>query len=159
MTECSQSKKIQSYPWRANISAMSGWPMVTPAPNAIFPCFSASLSSFFKIRLIPRPGRVKPFCSRSLCHQVTPNLNWVPLREPNMKKCLYVGWLPPPGETKEFLESRGIELLMDTKDRHLTEDELLAIIGDADATLAGGDPYSKRVIDSAPMLKIIARAG
>jgi phosphoglycerate dehydrogenase-like enzyme len=78
---------------------------------------------------------------------------------PSVKKCLYVGWLPPSGDAKVFLESHGIELLTDTKDRHLTEGELLAIIGNADATLAGGDPYTKRVIDSAPKLKIIARAG
>ncbi len=76
-----------------------------------------------------------------------------------MKKCLYVGWLPPPGEAKDFLESHGIDLVVGTKDRHLTEDELLALIGDADATLAGGDPYTRRVINSAPKLRIIARAG
>jgi D-3-phosphoglycerate dehydrogenase len=48
---------------------------------------------------------------------------------------------------------------MPNKAHVATEDELLALIGDCDAAIAGIDPYSARVLEAAPRLKIVARTG
>jgi D-3-phosphoglycerate dehydrogenase / 2-oxoglutarate reductase len=40
-----------------------------------------------------------------------------------------------------------------------TEDETIALLGDAAAVVAWGETYSKRVIDSLPKLRVISRAG
>jgi phosphoglycerate dehydrogenase-like enzyme len=76
-----------------------------------------------------------------------------------MMKCLYAGWVPPAGTLVEMLRLRGIELVVEAKDRRSTEAELIELVVDADATIVGGDRYTRRVIDSAEKLKIIARAG
>lgn len=42
---------------------------------------------------------------------------------------------------------------------HSSEDELIELIADADATVAGGEPYTRRVLEASPHLKHIARWG
>ncbi len=76
-----------------------------------------------------------------------------------MKKCLYAGWLPPPGELEALFRSHGVEMIVEARDRHSTEVELIELLRDADATLVSGDRYNKRVVETSPKLKIIARAG
>lgn len=39
------------------------------------------------------------------------------------------------------------------------EDQLIALLQDADASLAGSEPYTPRVISALPKLRVIARAG
>src|SRR4029077_4700032 len=39
------------------------------------------------------------------------------------------------------------------------EDALIALLKDADAVLAGSEPYTRRVIASLPRLRVISRAG
>lgn len=66
------------------------------------------------------------------------------------------------GQTSEaacLLAANGHRLTFNPKDRPLTEDELIGLIGDQDGVIAGVDEYSRRVLDAAPRLKIIARYG
>jgi phosphoglycerate dehydrogenase-like enzyme len=76
-----------------------------------------------------------------------------------MKRCLYAGTLSLPEETVTFLAGRGIELINNPYGRPLTEDDLCTLLKDYDAVLAGPEPYTAKVMDSAPNLKIIARTG
>ncbi|MEM1986218.1 MAG: hypothetical protein QXQ24_05760, partial [Nitrososphaeria archaeon] len=41
----------------------------------------------------------------------------------------------------------------------LNEEELISVIKDVDAVVAASEPYTARVFDAAPKLKIIARFG
>ena len=57
------------------------------------------------------------------------------------------------------LNAHGIELKLSLLGRNHTEDELISNLADIDAVIAGVDPFTARVIDSAKKLRIIARAG
>ena len=79
------------------------------------------------------------------------------------KKCLFTFRL---GDSTKFLtdlsetfKARDIELKVNILGRIHTEEELIAELSDAEAVLAGIDPYTARVMDSAKKLKIIARIG
>jgi D-3-phosphoglycerate dehydrogenase len=51
------------------------------------------------------------------------------------------------------------DVTSNTKRRWLKEDELLDIIGEYDAIIAGQEPYTRQVLENARKLKIIARRG
>lgn len=77
------------------------------------------------------------------------------------KKCLFTFGLRGrwPVDLPEVLKAHDIELKLNPLGRWYTEDELITELEDMDAVLAGGDPYTARVIESAKKLKIIARIG
>ena len=58
-----------------------------------------------------------------------------------------------------LLKEAGVEYLINPLNKKLNEDELVDLIGDYDVVLAGTEPYTKRVIDNAPNLKLISRLG
>ena len=58
-----------------------------------------------------------------------------------------------------MLKTHDIELKVSLLGRNLTEDELISKLSDMDAVIAGVDPFTAKVMDSAKKLKIIARAG
>ncbi len=76
-----------------------------------------------------------------------------------MHRCLYAGTLVLPSETKSNLASAGIELVVNPHGRALTESDLISLLGDCDAVLAGPERYSAEVISSSKRLRIIARTG
>jgi D-3-phosphoglycerate dehydrogenase len=57
------------------------------------------------------------------------------------------------------LREAGFEIVMNDKDRLLTEDELIERLEGAVATIAGGEFYTPRVFASAPELRVVARFG
>jgi D-3-phosphoglycerate dehydrogenase len=57
------------------------------------------------------------------------------------------------------LKSAGFELVYPTVRRQLTEDELFDHLKDIDASLAGSEPYTRRVMAAHPQLRVVARAG
>ncbi|MEO2088907.1 MAG: hydroxyacid dehydrogenase, partial [Gemmataceae bacterium] len=59
------------------------------------------------------------------------------------------------------LAAAGFELVYPPAARQMTEDELLALLPGCVASLAGSEPYTRRVIAAAAAagLKVIARAG
>jgi len=79
------------------------------------------------------------------------------------KKCVYTFRLGDPArfppELSEIMKAHDIELRVNMFGRTHTEEELVAELADVDAVLAGIDPYTARVMDSAKKLKIIARIG
>lgn len=74
------------------------------------------------------------------------------------KKCLYAGLLPAPENIENSLNEHGIDLVK-AIGQITSADQLISLIRDADGVLAGGEPYTANVIQSAPKLRIIARAG
>jgi D-3-phosphoglycerate dehydrogenase / 2-oxoglutarate reductase len=59
----------------------------------------------------------------------------------------------------DSLRAAGFELVYHGKDHQLTEDELLEALADVDASLAGSEPYTSRVLAARPRLRVIARVG
>lgn len=61
------------------------------------------------------------------------------------------------GETT--LKNFGFEVIPNHYNKFLNEEEIISIIGEADAIICDLEGISKRVIDSAPNLKVISRRG
>lgn len=65
-----------------------------------------------------------------------------------------------PGAWSQILENAGFEVRYPTPGgRMLTAAELIANLGDVDATIASSEPYNGAVFDAAPRLRVIARTG
>src|SRR5262249_28570370 len=62
---------------------------------------------------------------------------------------------------RDVLEGAGLELIFPNTGRpgQLSEDELLAALAGIEATVAGSEPYTPRVLAAHPQLRVIARVG
>jgi phosphoglycerate dehydrogenase-like enzyme len=63
------------------------------------------------------------------------------------------------GLYQKMLRDAGFELVFPSRALQLTEDELLRAIQGVKGALAGSEPYTRRIIESNPELRVIARAG
>lgn len=63
------------------------------------------------------------------------------------------------GQHLQILRDAGFELQFPPRAHQLTEDELLALLPGAVATVAGMEPYTPRVLDACPTLRAICRVG
>ncbi len=59
----------------------------------------------------------------------------------------------------ELLEKAGVKITLNPYGRRLTEDEIIELLAGVDGLLAGLEPLNRRVLESAPQLKAIARIG
>ncbi|MDD4833253.1 MAG: phosphoglycerate dehydrogenase [Lutispora sp.] len=62
-------------------------------------------------------------------------------------------------EAEKILKSNGFEVIPNPYDKFLNEDEIISIIGEADAIICDLEGITKKVIDNAPNLKVISRRG
>jgi D-3-phosphoglycerate dehydrogenase len=63
------------------------------------------------------------------------------------------------GDHVSRLEAAGCRLLTSPHNRGATEEELLPLVGDVEAVLAGTDAFTRRVFERAPRLRIVSRFG
>jgi D-3-phosphoglycerate dehydrogenase / 2-oxoglutarate reductase len=63
------------------------------------------------------------------------------------------------GPFLQVLREAGFELVYPDKPLQMTEDELLAKLQGINASLAGSEPYTRKVLEANPQLRVIARAG
>jgi D-3-phosphoglycerate dehydrogenase len=63
------------------------------------------------------------------------------------------------GEFLTTLKRAGFDLVYPKKSVQMTEDDLLAEMGGVAASLAGSEPYTRKVFAALPGLKVVARAG
>src|SRR5260370_26697327 len=59
----------------------------------------------------------------------------------------------------KVLREGGCELVYARIGRQLVEEEILVQLRGIDASLAGSEPYTRRVLEAHPRLKVIARVG
>ena len=59
----------------------------------------------------------------------------------------------------EMLNSSNVDYVINPLNRKLTEDELVEMISDFEVVIAGTEPITRKVIDSAKNLKLISRVG
>ena len=62
-------------------------------------------------------------------------------------------------EPLELLRQAGIEFVLNDTGRALTEDETIQLLQGCVGVAAGTEPYTKKVMDSIPDLKVISRCG
>ena len=62
-------------------------------------------------------------------------------------------------EFLNVLKKAGFELVFPKKKAQMNEDELLDQLAGVRASLAGSEPYTKKVLQAHPQLRVIARAG
>jgi phosphoglycerate dehydrogenase-like enzyme len=60
---------------------------------------------------------------------------------------------------QKLLHDAGFELVFPKRPAQLTEEELLQFLPGISATIAGMEPYTRRVLKAHPTLRVIARAG
>jgi D-3-phosphoglycerate dehydrogenase len=63
------------------------------------------------------------------------------------------------GPFREIFQAAGFEIAFPTVTNQMSETELIANLDGIDASLAGSEPYTRRVLEARPQLKIIARNG
>lgn len=63
------------------------------------------------------------------------------------------------GPYREILQAAGFEVAFPTVPHQMSEAELIANLDGINASLAGSEPYTRRVLEGRPQLKIIARNG
>ena len=63
------------------------------------------------------------------------------------------------GAFVQVLREAGLELVYPNTGAQLTEEELLTFLPGIKASLAGSEPYTARVLDAHPQLRVIARSG
>jgi D-3-phosphoglycerate dehydrogenase len=68
-------------------------------------------------------------------------------------------FIPEVEEYQKRLSEEGVELIPAEVNERLSEEELLAVIGDIDGIICGDDRITKRVLDAAPRLKVISKWG
>ena len=59
----------------------------------------------------------------------------------------------------DTLKAAGFELVYPKRRAQMTEPELMEILGGIDASLAGSEPYNRKVLAAHPQLKVVARVG
>ncbi len=64
-----------------------------------------------------------------------------------------------PMEIFQPLVDAGLEVRLDECRGHMPEDDVRACVAEATAVIAGAEPYTRYVMEGAPRLRIIARAG
>lgn len=63
------------------------------------------------------------------------------------------------GPYLDVLRQAGLEIVYPKSQAQLTEAELLDELKGMSASLAGSEPYTRKVIEASPQLRVIARAG
>ena len=77
-----------------------------------------------------------------------------------MRKSLCTSLNAEQGPHRQILEEAGFTLQIAPRDRSLfVEENLIPLMKDAVAVIAGAEPYTRRMIESAPNLRVIARTG
>ena len=59
----------------------------------------------------------------------------------------------------DWLREKGVEVVITRTTVNTTEDELIELLQDYDAVIPGTEPFTRRVIESLPRLRTIARSG
>jgi len=62
-------------------------------------------------------------------------------------------------EAKKLLEENGVDVIENNKDRPMTREELLAVVGDIDGVVVGVDTWNMEIFKKASRLKALARFG
>ncbi len=66
-----------------------------------------------------------------------------------------------PGNYLTLLQKAGMEIVTPPEpwDHQLSEEEMMVLLKGIDATVAGSEPYTAKVLAAHPQLKVIARVG
>jgi len=75
------------------------------------------------------------------------------------KALVTVRFMSKGDEADSRLNNSGVETEFNIWHAKRTEDEMIALLKDKDATVASSDPFTARVMENCPKLRVIARVG
>jgi phosphoglycerate dehydrogenase-like enzyme len=70
-----------------------------------------------------------------------------------------VPYMRPDDAGDRMLREAGVETVFNLVSGHRSEEEMISLLKDIDAAIVGLDPFTARVMDASPRLKVISRSG
>jgi D-3-phosphoglycerate dehydrogenase/(S)-sulfolactate dehydrogenase len=70
-----------------------------------------------------------------------------------------VPYMRPDDAGDRILRKAGVETVFNLMHGHRSEEEMIGLLKDIDAAIVGLDPFTARVMDARPRLKVISRSG
>jgi phosphoglycerate dehydrogenase-like enzyme len=70
-----------------------------------------------------------------------------------------VPYMRPDDAGDQILRKAGVETVFNLTHGHRSEDEMIRLLKDIDAAIVGLDPFTPKVLDASPRLKVISRSG
>jgi phosphoglycerate dehydrogenase-like enzyme len=75
------------------------------------------------------------------------------------KTLITVPYMQPDDPGDRHLRQAGVETLFSLLHGHRSEDEMIRLLDGIDAAIVGLDPFTAKVMDASPRLKVISRSG
>jgi len=70
-----------------------------------------------------------------------------------------VPYMKPSDPGDRHLREAGVEIVFNVRHGHRSEDEMIRLLQGMDAAIVGLDPFTAKVMDASPRLKVISRSG
>ncbi len=70
-----------------------------------------------------------------------------------------VPYMKPGDRGDQLLRDAGVETVFSVLHGHRTEEEMIHLLDEVDAAVVGLDPFTAKVLDASPRLKVISRSG
>jgi phosphoglycerate dehydrogenase-like enzyme len=78
---------------------------------------------------------------------------------PTFRTLITVPYMRPGDPGDEIMRNAGVETVFNTIVGHRSEEEMIGLLQGIDAAIVGLDPFTAKVLDASPRLKVISRSG
>jgi len=76
-----------------------------------------------------------------------------------LRALITVPYMRPDDAGDQILKKAGVETVFNLMSGHRSEVEMIGLLEDIDAAIVGLDPFTAKVLDASPRLKVISRSG
>ena len=78
---------------------------------------------------------------------------------PTFRALITVPYMRPGDPGDQIMRNAGVETVFNTITGHRSEHEMIGLLRGIDAAIVGLDPFTAKVLDASPRLKVISRSG
>ncbi len=78
---------------------------------------------------------------------------------PTFRTLITVPYMRPGDPGDQIMRNAGVETVFNTIAGHRSEEEMIGLLQEIDAAIVGLDPFTAKVLDASPRLKVISRSG
>jgi phosphoglycerate dehydrogenase-like enzyme len=78
---------------------------------------------------------------------------------PTFRALITVPYMRPGDPGDQIMRTAGVETVFNTVSGHRSEAEMIGLLQGIDAAIVGLDPFTAKVLDASPRLKVISRSG